>query len=112
MMVPTRPVSFSRATSPTWGGHLVPDCCMLPPYGRLPRLEEMIAPLPTVPASLAERSHTVAHSCRSMLGERGPGGTHPASGRRHKEVPTMYSILYIIGAIVVIIVVLRLLGLY
>ena len=29
-----------------------------------------------------------------------------------KEVPTMYSILYIIGAIVVIIVILRLLNLY
>ena len=33
-------------------------------------------------------------------------------GEAGKEVPTMYSILYIIGAIVVIIVVLRLLGLY
>jgi hypothetical protein len=42
----------------------------------------------------------------------GPDGTHPALRRRSKEVPTMYSILYIIGAIVVIIVVLRLLGLY
>ena len=49
-----------------------------------------------------------------------PGDRRPATvtwhgaclrGKAGKEVPTMYSILYIIGAIVVIIVVLRVLGL-
>lgn len=38
-------------------------------------------------------------------------GTEPALGAGQEEL-TMYSILYIIGAIVVIIVVLKLLGLY
>jgi len=42
----------------------------------------------------------------------GESGTHPAFRESTKEVLTVYSILYIIGAIVVIIVVLRLLGLY
>ena len=40
------------------------------------------------------------------------GGTAPAFSVGTNEVNHMYSILYIIGAIVVIIVVLKLLGLY
>ncbi|MCC7372389.1 MAG: hypothetical protein IT306_28505 [Chloroflexi bacterium] len=40
------------------------------------------------------------------------GGTHSALEARQEGGVEMYSILYIIGAIVVIIVVLRLLGLY
>ena len=50
--------------------------------------------------------------CRELPRLLGRAGMPPAFSERKKEVNPMYSILYIIGAIVVIIVVLKLLGLY
>ena len=53
----------------------------------------------------------VGHNGTRRPGSDAEAGTAPALRTRRKEVP-MGSILYIIGAIVVIIFVLKLLGLY
>jgi hypothetical protein len=61
---------------------------------------------------LATRFYPSAQTCHATAIRRAcPGGTHSAFRSRTRRW-AVYSILYIIGAIVVIIVVLRLLGLY